>query len=201
MQSFILTCFDLLFPASEEELRVRKLTPENLALLRKIPNAHDIETFFSYDHKDIRALIHRLKFKNDRRAVKLLGGILHSYLLEESRPPVLIPIPLSKERERERGYNQVTLVCEEAVTGLQSPTLLKNVLLRAQNTVPQTSLSRTERLTNLKGAFAVARPEEVVGKDILLIDDVMTTGATLREAKETLVRAGAGSVRCVALAH
>ncbi len=192
---------DLLFPPSTRELRVRALTHERLTHLAHIPHARDIASLFPYRNPDIEALIWQLKYKRDRRAAELLGHALAEALAHLTTPHTLVPIPLSNERLRERGYNQVATVCTHAAKYLPAVTVGENLLLRTRHTPPQTSLSRYERLKNLHGAFSVPNPDRVHDQDLILIDDVTTTGATFREAKEALLRAGARNVQCIALAH
>lgn len=111
---------------------------------------------------------------------------------------VLIPIPLSQQRLAERGFNQaVQLAHHLSHTKTQSQTLL-----RMKHTSAQSSLKRSERLTNLAGAFAVAPllVAQLRGKNILLIDDVVTTGATLNFAARVMKQAGAAHVGALVLA-
>ena len=146
-------------------------------------------------------LITAFKFHNDA------GWARHFALLMKSAPfaddallkaDVLIPIPLSQQRLAERGFNQaVQLAHHLSRTQTQSQTLL-----RMKHTSAQSSLKRSERLTNLTGAFAVAPllVAQLRGKNILLIDDVVTTGATLNFAARVLKQAGAAHVGALVLA-
>jgi ComF family protein len=117
-------------------------------------------------------------------------------------PPVdiIIPVPLHPQRLREREYNQSLLLAARLSHHAGIPLLLA-CLLRVRPTVPQTSLSRKERLTNLRGAFSVAKPACIQSKRILLVDDVLTTGTTLHECAKTLRRAGSGPVYGLTLAR
>ncbi len=112
---------------------------------------------------------------------------------------VLIPIPLSFKRLSERGFNQ-SLVLSQQLSRQKTHT---NSLLRMRNTLAQSSLPRNERLTNLKGAFAVApfMAAQLRGQRILLIDDVMTSGATLNAAAQVLKQAGAARVSALVFAR
>lgn len=160
-----------------------------------------------YRHANIRALILEAKFHESKKAFTLLGSVLADYLLAEceehgfeSRSYVLIPIPLSKKRFRERGYNQVERIVREALTMLPDSFSLSTTLLkRVRDTPPQTSLSRVKRLENMTAAFAVsATPDPAV--TYIVVDDVTTTGATLRSACGALMNTGA-TVQAIAVAH
>lgn len=113
---------------------------------------------------------------------------------------VIIPVPLHPQRLREREYNQSLLLANRLSRQTGIPLLLA-CLLRIRPTVPQTSLSKKERLTNLRGAFSVPRPAHIQGKRILLVDDVFTTGTTLNECAKTLRRAGSSHVYGLTLAR
>ena len=119
-----------------------------------------------------------------------------------SLPPVdvIMPVPLHAQRLREREFNQSALLANPLSQHLGLPLILGG-LIRTRPTVPQTSLTRKERLTNLRGAFSVSQPVAIQGKAILIIDDVMTTGTTLHECAHTLRQAGSGPVYGLTLAR
>lgn len=112
----------------------------------------------------------------------------------------IIPVPLHPQRLREREYNQSLLLANRLSRHTGIPLVL-GCLVRIRSTVPQTSLSRKERLTNLHRAFSIAKPAHIQGKRILLVDDVFTTGTTLHECAKTLRRAGCGPVFGLTLAR
>ena len=114
---------------------------------------------------------------------------------------LIIPVPLSKNRLKERGYNQAELIAEYFSEKIKIQ-ICAGALMKTKDTPAQVSVkNRKERLKNLDGAFAVKNPELVEGKNIILIDDVSTTGATLREAKKTLKLAGAKKVLALVVAR
>ncbi len=117
---------------------------------------------------------------------------------------LLVPIPLSRERIKERGYNQTEKIAEALSTMADSAsfTLETKALIKIRHTQPQMSVSdKKKRLEHLTGAFSVPNPSLVIGRDIVLIDDVTTTGATITEARKTLLRAGARQVTAYVIAH
>jgi ComF family protein len=110
---------------------------------------------------------------------------------------LLIPVPLHHRRLQQRGFNQALLLARAfpaAKVGLET-------LLRVRHTVPQLGLNPKERRENVHQAFAVPRPEEVKGKNVLLVDDLYTTGATVRECARVLRRAGASRVEVLTVAR
>jgi ComF family protein len=117
----------------------------------------------------------------------------------KSVPDAIIPVPLHRKRLLSRGYNQSTELCRSLARRLERP-VISDGLNRIKNTVPQTKLGTVERQENIKAAFD-ASSIRVKGKSILLVDDVYTTGATLRECTRTLKRAGTKEVNVLVLAR
>ncbi|MCJ7508243.1 MAG: hypothetical protein MUO85_05870 [candidate division Zixibacteria bacterium] len=105
----------------------------------------------------------------------------------------LIPVPLHPSRKRKRGFNQSEILALEISQKLSLPTL-KDVLKRKKRTKDQTTLNAKEREENVKGAFSIRDEDKILDKQIILVDDVMTTGATLKECARTLVEAGAREI-------
>lgn len=124
---------------------------------------------------------------------------LETYNLDIAQFHRLVPIPLFAVRLRERGYNQSRLLAE-AVGQQHRIVLSRNNLVRVRATEHQTFLSEKERWTNIRGAFRIKHPAEFSGKNILIIDDLLTTGATASEAARTLKDAGAKTVGLLTLA-
>ena len=143
----------------------------------------------------------RFKFRADLAA----GRVLSSLMIERAAndapelPELLIPIPLHPSRLRERGYNQTLELLRPLAQAVSVP-LRTDALMRVRATPPQTGLDAAARRRNLRGAFAVA-PDATLPAHVAVFDDVMTTGATLREAAQTLLRAGVARVDAWALAR
>jgi ComF family protein len=112
----------------------------------------------------------------------------------------LIPVPLHTQRLRERGFNQALLLVKELSRRTGIP-YRKTILQKKKPTIPQVNLSGTEREKGLRGAFQVIGKEELLGKSVLLVDDVYTTGATVNECSKVLLRWGAERVNVLTLAH
>lgn len=118
---------------------------------------------------------------------------------EEMTPEAVIPVPLHPHKERRRGYNQSGLLAEAAARYLGLP-LWDDVLTRRKDTPTQTRLNREARLTNMRDAFEVISGERIAGREVLLADDIMTTGATLESCAACLKRNGAIKVNTVVFA-
>jgi ComF family protein len=133
-------------------------------------------------------LIPPAKFSQNLVILNLLGKLMAEHLTIEPRPDVLIPVPLHSKRLRERGYNQ-SLELAKRITKQTGIPLNNKACKRIKNTLPQTSLSAEQRQSNLVGAFSVIRLKPV-WQHIVLIDDVMTTGATVKELASVWLEAG-----------
>jgi len=196
-------CFDIVFPPSKDMLLVRRAPLHALNPFITPRAVGNVVALLPFQEPLVRACIHEAKFHHNTKAIKMLGLALHAYLTQQERPVVLIPIPLSRARLRERGYNQVEVVIKEALTNLPDCTLINNVLVRIKHTTPQTKLPKEKRRENVAGAFKI-REEKVSklrGTHIILIDDVVTTGTTMNTARSTIAQCSPASLTCLALAH
>ncbi len=157
--------------------------------------------YFSKDSL-LQKLIHQFKYK-DRKDIAIYLGMKMGALLKETalfqRVEVVIPVPLFAAKEKHRGYNQSALLAAEIAGQLAVP-LLENVLVREKPGDTQTRKSRMARWQNVAGAFTLKKPEAIAGKNVLLIDDVLTTGATLEACTRTLSAAPATKVYIATLA-
>lgn len=149
-----------------------------------------------YDER-VAALVHAFKFgARPRLAVVLATAIARS--LERTPPPdLVIAVPLHEARRRERGYDQAAVLACEVARAMRVP-YVDGVLVRARATRAQSALGSLERRRNPVGAFRLAEPEWVLGREVLVVDDVLTTGATLHEAMAVLRRGGARTCGAVA---
>jgi ComF family protein len=151
----------------------------------------------------VREALHAFKFGGKRALARPLGDLLAD--AARSCPAargadVLVPVPLHRERERERGFNQAALLAER-LGRLWGVAVAPGALARTVATPPQTGLAGEARRANVRGAFAVPRPAQVTGRHILLVDDVMTTGATADACARALRRAGATEVGVLTVAR
>ncbi len=163
----------------------------------------------SYDGA-LRDLLQLLKYEGVRPAAGVLGRRLGEVLLtlrgRLDGPPLVIPVPLHAQKLRQRGFNQSHLIARAALRNLHRGTgtpweLAAGALLRVRATASQTGLTPHQRRENVRGAFAVARADRVRGRDLLIIDDVFTTGTTVSECARVLRRAGAARVLVATVAR
>ena len=156
---------------------------------------------FAHYRAGVRDLLRTLKYRRQKSALPALHTILtmgEAALAPLPRPLVAVPVPLAPQRMRERGFNQAEEIFAPwlAAHGIA----LRHLLVRTRETAPLYEHTRTERQRELRGAFAVAEGADVTERDVLLVDDIMTSGATLTECARTLKRAGARRVYAFVLA-
>ncbi len=165
---------------------------------RKILAVRSLATFD--DH--YKTLIHRVKYDKKIPLGKRLARRLGEQAARErdfSNCDLVIPVPLYRARKRERGFNQSEILAE-GISRALNITVSTDILKRTKNTKDQTNLNAEQRQENVRNAFAVIQPEKVLGKKVILVDDVMTTGATLNECARMLLDAGAKRVLGATLA-
>jgi len=167
----------------------------------------------------VREMIWELKYKGNRNIAHKFAEIIFDILqaelaervlFEKFINPLLIPMPVSDKRRRERGWNQIEILGEE-ILALQSLseageklfTYEPKILIKRVHTDSQarTHATKRERLENLSRSMSVRNSEKIRGQNIILLDDVTTTGSTFTEAKRVLKQSGARKILCVALAH
>ena len=209
------TIISWIFPPEPLAAELETVTP---AGLRKqagrviLQPANFINSCFDYHTPIIRQAVWEIKYRGNPKIASLLGQILYEEIISELAEkaifekfdnPLLIPIPLSAKRLRDRGFNQSELLAKEIIRNDSQKILELDTksFLKIKDTSPQTKISREKRLKNLADCFQVAEPKAIVNRNIILLDDVCTTGATLKEARRMLEASGAKSVLAFTVAH
>lgn len=214
MRNLIRKLFDFLFPREDMEKTLHELSPSAWREKTRgtAPLPDPLHTCTDYHDPLVKKTVWALKYKRNPDALRIVGALLYEELLGvlgdtlssfEERTVLVVPIPLSSRRKRARGYNQAALIAENLCTYDENNILVfaPDVLIRTRHTPPQTGQRRTERLANMIGVFAVQDVANVQNKTIVLIDDVITTGATMQDALRALREVGAHDVYGLALAH
>jgi ComF family protein len=150
----------------------------------------------------LRELIHLLKYSGVKPAANVLGRMM-AEVIQQLTPgfgdprPVIVPVPLHPSKLRERGFNQSEMIARAALKlkpGGRDWAIQSHILERRRPTVSQIGLTRHQRQENMRGAFQVVAAHEISGREVLLVDDVFTTGTTVSECARVLRRAGAARV-------
>lgn len=197
MPRFFATLVNFVLPPRKTERLVGALGIDDLRALQSGGS-------LPYQAQEASALVWEIKYYGSTRAAQLAGQFVSEELLaiasEELGRPLLIPVPMHPARLRERGHNHTELLCESALSHLDTAyEYAPHALERIVHTKHQQGLERKKRLNNVKNSMKAA--EAVKGRVCVVLDDVTTTGATLAEAKRALLAAGAARVHCVALAQ
>jgi ComF family protein len=168
-------------------------------LCRRGLNGFDAAYSFGIYEGTLRQLVHLFKYDGVRTLAKPLGTRMAWALPRGQEFDVIVPMPLHWWRGWRRGFNQSALLA--GVIGKRSGLPVVNAMKRIRSTPPQAGLSNRMRRRNVAGAFAVRRPNAIAGKHVLLVDDVLTTGATLSACAAALKRGGASRVSALTLAR
>ena len=212
MWSFIL---ELIFPSRGIDKAIREITADEFmekAELYQGNEFEDVRIVFNYKDNLVKRALWQLKYMRNRELAKLFAEIIYGTLLEELseleifqnfEKPYLVPIPISKKRLRERGFNQMELVARELsiLDDGNSFKVALRILEKVKETPSQTSLTKAERMKNLKGSFALRDKRILEKRNIILLDDVITTGSTIEEAKRVLYEVGVKNIYTIVIAH
>ncbi len=200
---------DMLIPPHPDACAARALTIESLAMLQQpqqLVGASWIHSILPYHNQSVRAAIKAIKYYGERAPAAHLAALGADYLAEiiaehhafsgwES--VVILPIPAAPARQRRRGYNQAARIAEP-IAAMLGARYIPELLTRADRQ-SQVRISRSERKKNIAGAFSAS--PEAKGAFVILIDDVVESGATLKDARRALLEAGARGVLALAIAH
>jgi len=166
--------------------------------IQKLPAFDYAHSLFRYEDEVI-ALVHRLKFGEKINYARSIGELLLRRLLETGElPDCLLPVSLHKSRLRQRGFNQSIEISREISKKLSIP-IEHTAVIRQRSTVAQTGLNAKQRQKNIRDAFTVVR--QLHYKHVLIIDDVMTTGATVNELAKVLKKSGVERVGVLSIAR
>ncbi len=163
-----------------------------------------IEEAWSFGHyrSGLRNLLRDLKYKKKKqvlpyiRTLQRVGAPAFSWLLKENL--LAVPVPLHYGKEKERGFNQAELLFRDWLEEYGVP--MKTLLLRSRETKPQYGLGASERRENMKNAFDMCSEGDLEGRNVLLVDDILTTGATLSECAKVLKKNGSGKIYVLVMA-
>ena len=214
IKNFFEAVLSLILPKDAGIAEIESMSEAEIA--EQIPRAPDCDGgkyqgLFHYKDPVARKAIWEIKYKGNKKIGEKFSKLLYEFIIEEIADeavfanftrPLLIPIPASRSTLKARGFNQCELIVKEMgkVSGKENFEIDFNALKKIKDTPHQSKLkNRAERLENLRDSFGAS--EKVKGRNIIVIDDVITTGATMREAMKTLRKAGAKKVIGFAIAH
>lgn len=168
----------------------------------RVPVRSVMALFYFTKVSIVQNLIHEFKYKGNKDLGKYLGILIGENLAQTNRfrdISVIIPLPLFKEKEKRRGYNQSEILSQGIAESMEVPLMTHNVI-RIVDTETQTKKGRLERWKNVDKTFQVLHPEQLQNKHILLVDDVITTGATLEACASEILKISNTTVSIASLA-
>ena len=182
-------CIRCIAGLPETNFSVHAGNPIEKMLWGRIPLAGATATYYFSKESLIQHLVHQFKYKGNKDLGLQLGRLLGKYLVQSDRfnAEALVPLPLFEVKEKRRGYNQATVLCDGIAEIMKIP-VLKNAVSRPQHTDTQTKKGRLERWQNMEGKFVLQDEKAIADKHLLLVDDVITTGATLEACGTELLK-------------
>jgi ComF family protein len=183
-------CLRCISELPETNFHIHSNNPVEKIFWGRIPLLSATAQYYFSKETRMQHLMHQFKYKGNRDLGKQLGYLMGNDLLQSNRfknIEALIPLPLFPAKEKRRGYNQATILCE-GIAEIMKLEILKDVIVRTQPTETQTKKGRVERWQNIEGKFELIKPEKIQNRNILLVDDVVTTGATLEACGQELIK-------------
>lgn len=184
-------CIRCLAQLPETNFEKHSLNPVEKTFWGRLPIINASAHLYFTKESLVQHLMHQVKYKGNKELGFQLGRIMGHALKSSNRfnhLDALIPLPLFPSKEKKRGYNQAAVLCEGIAEILSIP-VLSNVITRPQHTETQTKKGRIERWKNIEGKFQLENPVLIKNKHLLLVDDVITTGATLEACGNELLKA------------
>jgi ComF family protein len=185
-------CMKCIGALPETNFHLHANNPVEKIFWGRLPVVSATAQFYFTKESLMQHLMHQLKYRGNKELGKQLGRLMGYDLKKATRfdkADYLIPLPLFAPKERRRGFNQATILCE-GIAEVMNTQIALDVIVRTQYTETQTKKGRIERWQNMEGKFELIKPGKIQNKNILLIDDVITTGATLEACANELLQAG-----------
>lgn len=193
-------CLDCIGRLPETGFEQINGNPVEKAFYGRLP-VHSATAFLYFSkHALVQHLLHQLKYRSNPGIGEYLGSLMGARLKHTERfaaVDALVPVPLNASRQKKRGYNQAEAICN-GLSGAMDIPVITNALVRKKPSETQTRKNRIERWENMKEIFFLEQPEQLEGKNVLLVDDVITTGATLEACGRELLPVSNINIACLA---
>lgn len=191
LQADHLLCLRCLSELPNSNFHLHANNPIEKIFWERIPITSATAQYYFPKESMMQHLMHQFKYKGNKEIGTYVGKLIGWAMIESNRflsVDALILLPLHKSKEHKRGYNQATVLCEGISSVLNKP-ILKNVVVRPEQTETQTKKGRIQRWQNMEGKFELVNSSAIEGKHVLLVDDVVTTGATLEACGREILTA------------
>ena len=197
-EKFICTSCKADLPETMDHLNHENLLFQKLAFLKSLTFA---SSYLYFSQGGIaQKILHQLKYAGQKDLGIMIGEWYGKSLKEVIQPDMIVPVPLHRSKIRNRGYNQSTQLAYGLSKSMNEAPVIENLVYRKQKTMSQTKKSKTERWLNMANVYSESR-EDLSGCSVLIIDDVITTGATVGMLCERLEQANVGSLHVVSIAR
>jgi ComF family protein len=183
-------CMQCISELPETKFHLHSGNPVEKIFWGRLPLVNGTAQYYFTKESLMQRLMHQFKYRANKRLGEQLGQLIGNDLRDMNRFKLidaLVPLPLFPAREKRRGYNQATVLCEGMAEVLNIQ-ILNDVIVRILATETQTKKGRMERWENIQGKFLLIRPETIRDMHLLLVDDVITTGATLEACGQELLK-------------
>jgi len=183
-------CMRCLVEMPETNFHIHANNPIEKIFWGRLPVTNATAQYYFTKESLMQHLMHQFKYKGNKDLGRQLGRLIGDDIQQTNRfknVDALIPLPLFPAKEKRRGYNQATILCQ-GIAEVMDLEILENVIIRPQPTETQTKKGRMERWQNIEGKFQLLQPEKIRNKHVLLVDDVITTGATLEACGQELMK-------------
>lgn len=194
-------CLDCLSSLPQTRFHFYPNNPIEKIFWGRIPVTHATAQYYYTRNSLIQHLMHQFKYKGHKELGFYLGRLMGTALSNSNRfsyVDLLIPLPLFSGKERKRGFNQAAILCEGMAAEMHKQ-VGNEIIRRASSNESQTKKGRVERWQNMEGRFELADPSRIENKHVLLVDDVITTGATLEACGKELLKANGARVSIASL--
>ena len=196
-------CMDCLQKLPYTSFESMKENPTEKLFWGRISTSFACSIFYFEKDNILQNIIHQIKYKNEKKLGIFMGklmGLKINDLIKAHNIDFMIPMPIHPKKEKKRGYNQAALLCV-GINSIIKLDYIENAIVKIQHTETQTKKSRIERWRNVEQVFNVPNPQMILGKNILIIDDVITTGASTEACGQILLEHGANSISICGLSH
>lgn len=169
----------------------------------RLPIERTAALFYYHPHSPVARMVYDLKYRGQTDTGRQMGRMAAREMAADGffdGIDLILPLPLARRRERERGYNQSALIARGVadITGLP---IAQDAVLRIRDTASQTTLDHAGRADNMEAAFRLAKPEAVAGRHVLIVDDIVTTGATVTACGQAIAEAGNVRISVLAMGY
>lgn len=195
-------CFQCLRALPYTDFENTRNNPVEQLFWGRTPIEFACSSFYYVENTPIQHLIHEVKYKERQQLGRWLGQMMGRQLqriFQLYQVDMMLPMPLHPKKQQQRGYNQATLLCE-GIHEITNCDFAEQLLVRNTYTQTQTKKTRIERWDNVSEVFAINKSEQLINKHIVLVDDVITTGASTEACATTLLNYGASNVSICSLA-